>query len=405
MNCFAGKIAWRYLFSKKGHNAINIVSGVSAVAVAVVTAAMVCVLSVMNGFGVVVEQMFSEFDPQLEVKPAHGTVIRMDAPEIQELCQMSEVAMVGQQIREQALVEYKGHQVPAVLLGVDSCFQRMTHIDSIIVDGTYCVYDGAFERCMMGRGLAAAIGINAHFVGGVHIYAPKRTERVNMVRPDKSFNTGTAYIAGCFAVNQVQYDDQVMLVSLPMARHLFDYDSLTISNLAIRLRSDCNPVKAQKTITNILGSQYQVLNRYEQQADFYRIMRMEKLLTALLLVFILLIASFNVIGSLSMVMIDKKNDIRVLSNLGANQRTIRGIFLVEGWLTGGLGAILGLLTGLLICVGQEHYGWLKLGGGTEFVLSAYPVHVETTDILYVTLIVLAVNFAAAWYPTRKIEIE
>lgn len=405
MNCFAAKIAWRYLFSKKGHNAINIVSGVSAVAVAVVTAAMVCVLSVMNGFGVVVEQMFSEFDPQLEVKPAHGTVIRMDALEIQKLCHMDEVAIVGQQIREQALVEYKDHQVPAVILGVDSCFPRMTHIDSIIVDGTYCVYDGAFERCVMGRGLAASIGINAHFVGGVHIYAPKRLERVNMVRPDKSFNTGTTYIAGCFAVNQVQYDDQVMLVSLPMARHLFDYDSLTVTGLALQLRPDCNPAKVQKTIASVLGSQYRVLNRYEQQADFYRIMRMEKLLTALLLVFILLIASFNVIGSLSMVMIDKKNDIRVLSNLGADQRTIRSIFLLEGWLTGGLGALLGLLTGLLICMGQEHYGWLKLGGGTEFVLSAYPVHVEATDILYVTIIVLVVNFAAAWYPTRKIEIE
>lgn len=405
MNCFAAKIAWRYLFSKKGHNAINIVSGVSAVAVAVVTAAMVCVLSVMNGFGVVVEQMFSEFDPQLEVKPAHGTVIRMDAAEIVALCHMDEVAIVGQQIREQALVEYKDHQVPAVILGVDSCFPRMTHIDSIIVDGTYCVYDGAFERCVMGRGLTASIGINAHFVGGVHIYAPKRTERVNMVRPDKSFNTGTTYIAGCFAVNQVQYDDQVMLVSLPMARHLFDYDSLTVTGLALQLRPDCNPAKVQSAIASVLGSQYRVLNRYEQQADFYRIMRMEKLLTALLLVFILLIASFNVIGSLSMVMIDKKNDIRVLSNLGADQRTIRSIFLLEGWLTGGLGALLGLLTGLLICVGQEHYGWLKLGGGTEFVLSSYPVHVEPTDILYVTIIVLAVNFAAAWYPTRKIEIE
>lgn len=405
MNCFAGKIAWRYLFSKKGHNAINIVSCVSAVAIAVVTAAMVCVLSVMNGFGTVVEQMFSEFDPQLEIVARDGHAFRTDTGTIARLAQWETVETVSQRISEEALVQYKEHQTPAVVLGVDSAFPLLSHIDSIIVDGVYCVYDGAFERCVMGRGIAGELGINAHFVGAVHLYAPKRTGRINLMRPDKSFNTGTTYIAGCFAVNQTKYDDRVVLVSLPMARHLFDYDSLTVTSLAVKLKPNIQEGRAQRALAAQLGPDYIVRNRYEQQADFYRIMRIEKLLTALLLVFILLIASFNVIGSLSMVIIDKKNDIRVLSHLGANTQTIRRIFLLEGWLTGCLGALSGLVVGLLVCLGQEHFGWLKLGNGTEFVLSAYPVHVVWTDILFVIITVVVLSLLASWYPTRKLEIQ
>lgn len=403
MNCFAAKIAWRYLFSKKGYNAINIVSFVSAAAIAVVTMAMVCVLSVMNGFGVVVEQMFSEFDPPLEITAKDGHAFRLDTLPVLNLYQMEEVDMISQQVSEQALVEYKEHQTPAIVMGVDDAFRQITHIDSIIADGSFCTYDGAFERCVLGRGLAAEIGINAHFVGGVHIYAPKRTERVNMVRPDKSFNTGTAYIAGCFAVNQTKYDDRVMLVSIPMARHLFDYDSLTVTALSVQVKNTASIAKVQKKMAQTLGEGYRIRNRYEQQADFYRIMRAEKLLTALLLVFILLIASFNVIGSLSMVIIDKKNDIRILNDLGAAPRTIRHIFLLEGWLTSVLGAVSGLIFGILICLGQEHFGWLKLGSGSEYIMESYPVHVAWGDMIFVSVSVLVIGFLAAWYPTRKLQ--
>lgn len=401
MNCFATKIAWRYLFSKKGHNAINIVSAVSALAVAVVTAAMVCVMSVMNGFGIIVEQMFSEFDPELEVVAANAGTFRTDTLPIASLYTMNEVDMVCSRLSQQALIEYKEHQTPAIVMGVDTMFRHSCHIDSIIVDGTYCVHDGAFERCVMGRGLAAELGINAHFVGGVHIYAPKREGRVNMLRPDKSFNTGTTYIAGCFAVNQVEYDDRVMLVSIDMARHLFDRDSTTVSSLALTLNPKYAANKAQQTIARTLGPGFEVRNRYEQQADFYRIMRIEKLLTALLLIFILLIASFNIIGSLTMVMLDKQKDTQTLTSLGASTRTTQWIFRMEGWLISSLGAVIGLILGLAICLGQEHFGWLKLGGGTEYVLEAYPVHVAASDIAFIAMAVLIVGYLAAWYPTRK----
>ena len=398
-------IAWRYLFSKKGHNAINIVSGVSAAAVGVVTAAMVCVLSVMNGFGALVEQMFSEFDPEIRITATEGKSFRLDTLPVQQALALPFVQAASEVVEETALVRYKDHQQPARVMGVDSVFQHITHIDSIITDGYFSVFDGAFDRCVMGRGLAAQIGINAHFVGAVHLYAPKRLERVNMLRPDEAFLHETAFMAGTFAVNQTTYDDQLLLVSLPLARRLFQYDTLTVTALELQLvrgsRLSSRQMKAQ--LRDCLGEGYVVADRYEQQADFFRILKVEKLLTALLLAFILLIACFNVIGSLSMLIIDKQDDIRILRHLGATPHTIRRIFLCEGWLITALGAMVGLIFGLMICLLQQHLGLLKLGSGTDYVISAYPVLVQAGDVVTVAAIVLGLGFFAAWYATRTLR--
>ena len=397
-------IAWRYLFSKKGHNAINIVSGISAAAVMVVTAAMVCVLSVMNGFGVLVEHMFSEFDPALMVVPAEGTTLRTDTAPIVSLYAREDIEAVSMQLEQTALIRYKDHQLPARVMGVDSLFEQTAHIDSIITDGFYSVWDGAFERAVLGRGLAAQIGINAHFTGALHLYAPRRTERINLMRPDLSLLHEHAFIAGTFAVNQIDYDDQLMIVSLPLAQRLFEYDEHTASALRIQPREGVKISNLQSQIAKALGPGYRVLDRYEQQADFFRILKIEKLLTVLLLVFILLIALFNSIGSLSMLIIDKREDIRILSDLGTDEPTIRRIFLTEGWLISTLGTIGGLVIGVLLCLGQQHFEWLKLGSGAEYIISAYPVQVQAVDILLVALIVLTLGFVAAWYPTRKMKI-
>ena len=400
-------IAWRYLFSKKGHNAINIVSGISAAAVTVVTAAMICVMSVMNGFGTLVERMFSEFDPVLLVVPSEGQTLRTDTLPVASLYAREDIEAISMQLEQTALVRYKDHQMPARIMGVDSLFTRTAHIDSIITDGFYSVWDGAFERAVLGRGLAAQIGINAHFTGALHLYAPKRTGRINMLRPDQSLNHEHAFIAGTFAVNQMEYDDQLMLVSLPLAQRLFEYDEYSASALRItpkeQNKSAITNLKSQ--ISKTLGEGFRVMDRYEQQADFFRILRIEKLLTIVLLVFILLIASFNIIGSLSMLIIDKREDIRILSHMGADEPTIRRIFLLEGWLISALGTLAGLIIGVLLCLGQQHYGWLSLGTGTEYIISAYPVEVQWTDILLVGSIVLALGFVAAWYPAKKLKIE
>ena len=398
-------IAWRYLFSKKGHNAINIVSGVSAAAVGVVTAAMVCVLSVMNGFGALVEHMFSEFDPEIRITPAEGKSFQLDTLPVQQALALPFVQATSEVVEEMALVRYKDHQQPARVMGVDSVFQQITHIDTIITDGYFSVFDGAFDRCVMGRGLATQIGVNAHFVGAVHLYAPKRLERVNMLRPDEAFLHEKAFMAGTFAVNQTSYDDQLLLVSLPLARRLFQYDTLTVTALELQLdpkgHFSARQMKAQ--LRECLGEGYVVADRYEQQSDFFRILKIEKLLTALLLAFILLIACFNVIGSLSMLIIDKQDDICILRHLGATPQIIRRIFLCEGWFIIVLGAVFGLVIGLTICLLQQHLGLLKLGSGTDYVISAYPVLVQAVDVLAVAVIVLGMGFLAAWYATRTLR--
>lgn len=401
---FEPHIAWRYLFSKKGHNAINIVSGISAAAIAVVTAAMICVLSVMNGFGALVEHMFSEFDPVLMVLPAEGQTLRTDTEPVLSLYAREDIGAVSMQLEQTALIRYKDHQLPARVLGVDSLFKRTANIDSIITDGFYSVWDGAFERTVLGRGLAAQIGMNAHFTGALHLYAPKRTGTVNLLRPDLSLQHEHAFIAGTFAVNQIEYDDQLLLVSLPLAQRLFDYDEYTATALRITPGEKSDEKSLKRDLTHILGPAYKVLNRYEQQADFFRILRIEKLLTILLLVFILLIASFNIIGSLTMLIIDKSEDIRILSHLGADEPTIRRVFLLEGWFISSLGTLVGLAIGVIVCLCQQSFGWLKLGDGNDYIISAYPVQVQALDVLMVAVVVLALGFVAAYYPSRKITI-
>ena len=397
------KIAWRYLFAKKQYNAIHIISGISAAAIGVVTAAMICVLSVMNGFGVMVEQLFSQFDPDIRIEAVSGKSFHDEGEQFDALRQLPAVALVSQTIEETALLQFEDRQMPVRLCGVDSIFPTLTHIQDIITDGEYEVHDGAFDRAVLGRGLAWQIGVGAHFIHPLQLYAPKRTARVNMLRPDQAFNEEICFIAGTFAVQQAQYDDEMMLVDIPLTRRLLEYGEKEVTALLIQLSPNASARQAERDIQSLLGKDYNVLNRYEQQADFFRILRVEKLLTTLLLVFILLIASFNIIGSLSMLIIDKQSDIQTLSHLGANQQTIRRVFLFEGWMISTLGAICGLVVGLIICLLQEHLGLLKLGNGAEYVVSAYPVAVQATDLLIVTIVVLTLGFIAAWIPARRIK--
>lgn len=397
------KIAWRYLFAKKQYNAIHIISGISAAAVGVVTAAMVCVLSVMNGFGVMVEQLFSQFDPDIRIEAVSGKSFHDQGERFDALRQLSEVAMVSQSIEETALLQFEDKQMPVRLYGVDSVFPTLTHIENIITEGHYEVYDGAFDRAVLGQGLAWQMGIGARFISPLQLYAPKRNAKVNMLRPDQSFNDEVCFIAGTFAVQQVKYDNEVMLVDIDLTRRLLDYGNDEVSALLVKVAPHTSVKQAKKAIQSLLGEGFAVLDRYEQQADFFRILRVEKLLTTLLLVFILLIASFNIIGSLSMLIIDKQTDIQTLSHLGANKKMIQRIFLFEGWLISALGAMVGLAIGLIVCLAQEHLGILKLGNGTEYVVSAYPVAVQTTDVLIVAAVVLTLGFLAAWIPARKVQ--
>jgi lipoprotein-releasing system permease protein len=397
------KIAWRYLFAKKQFNAIHIITAISSAAVGVVTAAMVCVLSVMNGFGVMVEQLFSQFDPDIRITANMGKSFSITQEKKSELLKLPCVNLLSENISETALAYFEDKQMPVQLLGVDSVFDDITEIRNIITDGHYEVYDGAFDRAVLGQGLAWKMGIGARFINGIQLYAPKREGKVNMLRPDANFNQETCFIAGTFAVNQLKYDDNFMLVDIDLTRRLLGYDTTEVTALSLALTDGYSIKQAKRDIAAILGDNYVVQDRYEQQEDFFRILRVEKLLTALLLVFILLIATFNGIGSLSMLIIDKQQDIRTLSHLGASNQMIRNVFLLEGWMVNTLGALGGLVVGLGICLVQEHFGLLKLGNGAEYVIESYPVAVQGWDIAMVVMTILALGAISSWIPARKIK--
>ena len=395
-------IAWRYLFAKKQFNAIHIITTISSIAVGVVTAAMICVMSVMNGFGTMVEQMFSQFDPDIRITAQNGKSFHLSPETKDQLLALPEVNLLSESIEETALIHFEDKQTPVQLMGVDSVFDSLTDIDNIITDGHFEVYDGAFDRAVLGQLLAWKIGIGARFIHGIQVYAPKRNSKVNMLRPDANFNTETCFIAGIFAVNQQKYDENTMIVDIDFTRRLLEYDSTEMTALMVSTQG--NIKQAKRAIAQVMGEGYNIHDRYEQQKDFFRILRVEKLLTSLLLAFILLIATFNGIGALSMLIIDKKNDIRILSHLGANEQLIKRIFLFEGWLVNAIGAIGGVVVGLTICLLQEHFGLLKLGNGVEYVISAYPVAVQGIDILLVIGIVWILSLISVWIPVRRIKI-
>ena len=391
------------MFAKKQFNAIHIITAISSVAVGVVTAAMVCVLSVMNGFGVMVEQLFSQFDPDLRITTQKGKSFSISEEKKDELLGLPSVDLLSESITETALVYFEDKQMPVQLQGVDESFDKLTGIEQIITDGHYEEYDGAFDRAVLGQGLAWKLGIGARFVSGIEVYAPKREGKVNMLRPDANFNRETCFIAGTFAVNQQKYDDNLMLVDIDLTRRLLDYDSTEVTALQVAVAEGYSVKQAKKEIVSVLGEGYAVQDRYEQQEDFFRILRVEKLLTTLLLVFILLIATFNGIGSLSMLIIDKQQDIRTLSHLGASEKMIRSVFVLEGWMVNALGALGGLVVGLVVCLLQEHLGLLKLGNGAEYVIEAYPVAVQGWDIVMVIVVVLALGAISSWIPARRIK--
>ena len=395
-------IAWRYLFAKKQFNAIHIITTISSIAVGVVTAAMICVMSVMNGFGTMVEQMFSQFDPDIRITAQNGKSFHLSPETKDQLLALPEVNLLSESIEETALIYFEDKQTPVQLMGVDSVFDSLTDIDNIITDGHFEVYDGAFDRAVLGQLLAWKIGIGARFIHGIQVYAPKRNSKVNMLRPDANFNTETCFIAGIFAVNQQKYDENTMIVDIDFTRRLLEYDSTEMTALMVSTQG--NIKQAKRAIAQVMGEGYNIHDRYEQQKDCFRILRVEKLLTSLLLAFILLIATFNGIGALSMLIIDKKNDIRILSHLGANEQLIKRIFLFEGWLVNAIGAIGGVVVGLTICLLQEHFGLLKLGNGVEYVISAYPVAVQGIDILLVIGIVWILSLISVWIPVRRIKI-
>ena len=394
-------VAKRYLFSKKSHNTINVISGISAAGVAVGTLALVCVMSVFNGFETLIESMFSAFDPDLRVSLVEGKTFDVSSPEFQQIRKMKSIVNFTEVIEENALLRFRDKQMPATIKGVSSDFRAMTRIDSIMFDGEFVLTDSLINKAVAGVGVATELGMNSTLFDPLVIYAPKRTERINILRPENSFNSTDAYVSGIFIVNQAEYDNKYVFLSVETARGLFGYDKNKVSKIELKINPSENQLKVQNEIKNILGKKFKVQNRYEQQESFFKIMKIEKWITYLILCFILLIAVFNIIGSLSMLIIDKKDDILTLRNLGADNVLIKRIFVFEGWLISAVGAVAGIILGTAICLLQEHLGLLKMGEG--YVVDAYPVATHFFDILLVLATVLIMGLFASLYPVKYIN--
>lgn len=395
-------IARRYLFSRKKHHAINIISGISACGVALATMALVCTLSVFNGFQEMVATFFTAFDPEIKITAASGKVFHAEDTAVRRVCALPEVELFTRSLEENAMVQYKDRQAMVVLKGVEDNFEQLVDIDSILIGvGRFQLRDTLVDYGVMGVELIGTLGTGLQFVHPLHVYIPKRTARVNMANPEASFNRGYLYSPGCvFAVNQAQYDTRYILTSLAFMRRMLDYTD-EVTSLELKLRSGTSEAAFRSKAEQILGENYTVQNRYQQQEEVFRIMEIEKLISYLFLTFILAIACFNVIGSLSMLILDKKEDVQTLRNLGADDRLIGRIFLFEGRLISLVGAVVGILLGLTLCFVQQQFGLITLGGDNgTFVVDAYPVSVHFWDVVGVFFTVLAVGFLAVWWPVR-----
>lgn len=395
-------IARRYLFSKKSTHVINIISGISVVGVAVATMALVVTLSVFNGFHDLVASLLTSFDPQIEIVPTKGKTAPADDPILTKIRNLPQVDVATESVEDQAMAIYKGRQAMIKVKGVEDNFSELSHINDILYgDGEFSLHAANLQFGVVGIRLADNLGMTADWDGQLKIYAPKREGQLDLMNPTEGFVEDSVISPGVvFSVKQARYDRDYVLTSIAFARNLFGQQGM-LSQLEIRLKpgSDLDAVKAE--MQKIAGSKYRVLDRMEQQTDTFKIMKIEKFIAYIFLTFILAVACFNIIGSLSMLIIDKKNDVVTLRNMGASDKQIVRIFLFEGRMISAIGAILGILVGLLLCWLQQVYGLVSLGRSSgSFIVDAYPVSVHPEDIIIIFITVLAVGFASVWYPVR-----
>ena len=395
-------VARRYLFSKKSTNAINVISIISVIGVAVATMALVIVMSVFNGFHDLVASFLTNFDPQLEVVPTEGKSANANDPLLTKVKQLRQVDVATENVEDMAMAMYGDKLTMVTIKGVDDNFDKLTHIKEILYgDGEYELHAGNLEYGIIGIRLAQTLDVGATWNGYLKIYAPKRSGQLDMSNPASGFAVDSLLSPGVvFSVNQARYDKGHILTSIEFARNLFDMKG-RISSLELRLQENSNLKEVKKEIQNIVGSRYKVLDRFEQQADTFKIMQIEKIIAYFFLTFILVVACFNIIGSLSMLMIDKKNDVVTLRNIGASDKQITKIFLFEGRMISVIGALIGILLGLLLCWLQQTFGFVSLGQRSgDFVVNAYPVSVHYLDILLIFITVIVVGWMAVWYPVR-----
>ena len=403
---FSFYVARRYMFSKKSVGAINVISFISVAGVAVGTMALVIVLSVFNGFHDLVASLFTNFDPQIEVVPVKGKTINADVPELDRIRHLDFVDVATDVVEDQAIAVYGDRQRMVTVMGVDENFDQLTNISDILYgDGDFTLRVANLYFGVPGIRLAQDLGLGARWADYLKIYAPvRRGQLTDLDTPTDGFVVDSLLSPGVvYAVNQNKYDRDRIITSIYFARQLFDQDGM-LSSLQLRLKPGTDLSTAKREIKAAAGEKFRVLDRFEQQADTFRIMQIEKVLAYVFLTFILIVACFNIISSLSMLIIDKKNDINTLHNLGANDRQIQSIFLYEGRIISAVGALIGIGLGLALCGLQQAFGFVKMGESSgTFIVNAYPVSVHYWDVLVVFITVILIGWAASWIPARRLR--
>lgn len=393
-------IARRYLFAKKSRNAINVISAISVAGVAVGTMALITILSVFNGLEEMVKGIFNTSDPEIKITAVKGKVFTPDTLMLRKLSSIDGVEVWAETLEENALLRYEEQQYIATIKGVTLNYADVTELDTAMWDGDFILRaDNGRPYAIAGLGVANHLGMRLNFVSPLAIYIPDRKARIS-ASPENAFIRKYIYLSGIFAVEQ-EFDSKYVFLPIDFMRELLDYTT-EVTSIEVRMKPDTDHEKTQNEIRKLMGNTFLVQNRYEQQEMFYKVMKAERLAIFVILTFILLIASFNIIGSLTMLIIEKERDIAILKSLGADNHLIRSIFIYEGWMISFIGTILGLIIGFLLCTAQEQFGIVKLTGET-LLINAYPVQMQVTDFFIVAATVLAIGYGAAWYPVHYLS--
>ena len=393
-------IARRYLIAKKSHNVINIISAISVFGVATGAMALVIVLSVFNGFEELIKSLFSSVDPDLKISLVEGKVFSPETAIKEALAKHPGVFLFSEVLEENALFTYGDRQHIGTMKGVDKNYELMTGLDTMLYDGEFLLFGQGPPSAVVGQGVASTLAIGIYFVNPLSIYIPKRTGRFTP-DPMQAFNRQFVYPAGIVAV-EPEFDQRYVLLPIGIARELLEYEH-EITAIEVKMNSGYSLTVLKRELQDLFGPGFKVQDRFEQQEWLYKVMKSEKWAIFLILSFILLVASFNIIGSLTMLILEKKKDVAILRSLGADNALIRKIFLLEGWLISFVGALVGIFLGALIGYLQQEFGFVKLSGGGEFIIDAYPVQMQLRDIAGVFATVLFIGFLAAWYPVRYIS--
>lgn len=394
-------IAKRYLFSKKTHNIINVISGISVLGFTVGTMALIVVLSVFNGFESVVVTLFNTFNAEIQITAKEGKTFDVTTLPGDEIKKIPGVVYLTDVIEENALLKYKEKQYIATIKGVSPDYNKMSGLDTMVVDGEFVLQNDSNNYALVGQGVAYNLGLQLNdYLNPLEIYVPRR-ESTSMLNPLEAFNSEVLFPSGIISVQQ-DFDIKYVLIPIRFARKLLDYKNEATS-VELGLKSGADVDKIQQQIEKITGDKFSIKNRFQQQELLYKIMKSEKWAIILILSFILLVATFNIIGTLTMLILDKKKDIAVLWSMGADKTLIRKIFFAEGMMITLFGAVFGLAFGVLVCWLQQKFGFITMPDDGTFVISEYPVKMRSFDFILVLAIDLVIGVVTSLLPVHQIS--